>query len=172
MKAILQFYTISQCGGSVLADRRWDSATPVKSWIVSYDSPPASATNVTSSSFQDMLRAGGCQDATECFLTVVAFNGSAATGRVVSQVCHNPIIRSFVFGTHKLLTRLHAVQNYLLLAPFYDVVTMRPPRLNVSSVRPVTRYDARVYENAFAVTVTAEAPAAFVWLETQYDSTQ
>lgn len=131
------------CG---LAVRRWDSvasSSSVKSWVVEYDAPPASATNVTSSSFQEMLRIGGCEDATECFLTVVAFNGSAATGQAISQ-------------------------NYLLLAPFYDIVTMRPPRLNISSVRPVTRGDVRSYENAFAVTVTAVAPAAFVWLETQY----
>ena len=56
----------------------------------------------------------------------------------------------------------------LLLSPFYDVVTMRPPRLNVSSVRPVRHPSAQQYENAFAVTVTAEASAAFVWLEAQY----
>ena len=59
-------------------------------------------------------------------------------------------------------------KNYLLLAPFYDVVTMASPRLNVTSVRPVERHDATPYENAFAVTVTAVAPAAFVWLESQY----
>ena len=45
---------------------------------------------------------------------------------------------------------------------------MRPPRLNVSSVRPVRHPSAQQYENAFAVTVTAEASAAFVWLEAQY----
>lgn len=131
----------------LLWDRRWDSAasssSAVKSWNVAFDAPPASATNVTSSSFQEMLRSGECHDATECVLTVVAYNGSATTGQIVSE-------------------------NYLLLAPFYDVVTMRPPRLNISSVRPVAHDDAHTYENAFAVTVTAQAPAAFVWLETQY----
>jgi hypothetical protein len=30
------------------------------------------------------------------------------------------------------------------------------------------RADAQSYENAFVVTVTAQAPAAFVWLETQF----
>ncbi len=124
-------------------DRRWDGASAVKSWVVPFNAPPASATNVTSSSFQEMLTAGECHDATECFLIAVAYNGSVATGQIVSQ-------------------------NYLLLAPFYDVVTMRPPRLNVSSVRPVARADAQSYENAFVVTVTAQAPAAFVWLETQF----
>ena len=115
----------------------------MKSWNIAFDAPPASAINVTTTSFQDMLRLGECDDATECFLTVVAYNGSATLGQIVSE-------------------------NYLLLAPFYDVVTMRPPRLNISSVLPVAREDAHAYENAFAVTVTAQAPAAFVWLETQY----
>ena len=40
--------------------------------------------------------------------------------------------------------------------------------LNITSVRPAKHYSTQPYENAFAVTVTAEAPAAFVWLETQY----
>ena len=121
----------------------WGSVTPLKSWLVLYDAPPASATNVTSSSFQAMLSAGGCTDATECLLTMAAFNGSAASGVLVSE-------------------------NYLLLAPFFDVTSMKAPRLNVTSVRPTKHYSTQPYENAFAVTVTAEAPAAFVWLETQY----
>ena len=75
---------------------------------------------------------------------MAAYNGTASAGVVVSK-------------------------NYLLLAPFYDVVTMASPRLNVTSVRPVERHDATMpYENAFAVTVTAVALAAFVWLESQY----
>jgi hypothetical protein len=74
---------------------------------------------------------------------MAAYNGTASAGVEVSK-------------------------NYLLLAPFYDVVTMASPRLNVTSVRPVERHDATQYENAFAVTVTAVAPAAFVWLESQY----
>jgi hypothetical protein len=45
---------------------------------------------------------------------------------------------------------------------------MKAPLLNISSVRAVLRYDTQPYENAFAVTVTAAAPAAFVWMETQY----
>lgn len=75
---------------------------------------------------------------------MAAYNGTASAGVEVSK-------------------------NYLLLAPFYDVVTMASPRLNVTSVRPVERHDATMpYENAFAVTVMAVAPAAFVWLESQY----
>ena len=77
---------------------------------------------------------------------MAAYNGTASAGVEVSK-------------------------NYLLLAPFYDVVTMASPRLNVTSVRPVERHDASdamPYENAFAVMVKAVAPAAFVWLESQY----
>ena len=122
----------------------WGSAVPLKSWVVPYDAPPASATRVMGGTFQAMLSAGGCADATQCFLRLAAFNGSATSGgKAVSS-------------------------NYLLLAPFYDVTTMQAPRLNVSSVRAVKHHAAQPYENAFAVTVTAAAPAAFVWLETRF----
>lgn len=128
---------------------------PLKSWTVPYEAPPASATQVKTgaTSFQHMLSMGGCpsNDAAKCFLTVDMYNGTAsATNRISS--------------------------NFLLLAPFFDVTTMRDPQLNITSVRELPDYGVSSsstskiasYEQAFAVTLSAVSAAAFVWLETEY----
>ena len=41
--------------------RSWSSFAPLKSWIVPYDSKPASATNVVNQTFQEMMAAGGAR---------------------------------------------------------------------------------------------------------------
>ena len=41
--------------------RSWSSFAPLKSWIVPYDSKPASATNVVNQTFQEMMKAGGAR---------------------------------------------------------------------------------------------------------------
>jgi hypothetical protein len=126
----------------------------IKSWIVPFDAPPASALKVATGikTFEQLLSHGACpnNDATQCFLELSAFNGTA-------DAATEPI-------SH----------NWLLLSPFFDVVSMRDPRLNVTAVHSVSEGSVEAsalgvasFEIAFKVTLTAEAIAAFVWLETE-----
>ena len=61
-------------------------------------------------------------------------------------------------------------ENYLLLAPFYDVTTMARPQLvvaNITKVGPAPARGGRPGEIAFDVTITAAGgAAALVWAET------
>lgn len=126
-----------------LTMRSWRDG-PLKTWSVSFVAAPGSATRLVSSSFVDMLAKGGCDDATRCVLTY----------------------RAVEAGTNEVLST-----NYLLLSPFYDVVTMRRPQLQVGSVVKVggaPARGARPGEVAFDVNITSSGTAAFVWAETAY----
>eukprot|EP00041_Stephanoeca_diplocostata_P022641 m.542306 g.542306 ORF g.542306 m.542306 type:complete len:1018 (+) comp22116_c1_seq1:202-3255(+) len=115
-------------------------------WTVPYDAKPASATPVVNSSFVEMLSTGACPngDATLCFLTFAAYNGSA--------------------DDHK--TPLST--NFELLTPFYDVTTMEVPDLQLAAIVPSDNRTAQPmpWEQPFDVTVMGAAATAFLWLET------
>lgn len=118
----------------------------IGSWDVPFKSQPASAEYVYNSTFLDMLEKGGCpqNDATLCFLTLEAIEDG--TGDILSS-------------------------NFLLLTPMYDVVTMKNPQLALSKVKPAderTALGARLGEQPFDVTISAQAVAAFVWIETPF----
>tara|TARA_B110000208_G_scaffold175619_1_gene221343 strand:- start:558 stop:3725 length:3168 start_codon:yes stop_codon:yes gene_type:complete len=125
-----------------------DGPIPGGEWSVPVNTPPASAVTVATSTFQEMLHKGKCEDASKCFLTLKLLN---ASGAVLSR-------------------------NHLMLAPFFDVTTMRDPRLAITSVSPVTDPVAAgaftaiesATSGAFHVTIATKATAAWVWLETQY----
>lgn len=116
---------------------------PVGSWNTPFNSLPATALEVYNSSWSDMLSAGNCSDATECFLILEAFNGTVETGEILSS-------------------------NYLFLAPFTDVTTMVDPNIQVMDVEKMSAPppDATSIEVPFKVTISSDGPAAFVWLET------
>ena len=117
-------------------------------WSVPVNAPPASAVTVAKSSFQEMLHKGKCADASKSFLTLTLHN---ASGVVLSR-------------------------NHLMLAPFFDVTTMRDPQLAIASVTPVAEPVAAgavaaiesTTSGAFDVTIATKASAAWVWLQTQY----
>lgn len=123
----------------------WASG-PIGSWFVRYDSPPGTAIEVHNSSWSQMLAAGNCDDATDCFLMLEAFDGSASDGHLLST-------------------------NYLLLSPFFDVTSMQNPNLTVVSIDALDRNNASgvaTGEDAFAVAIHADAPAAYAWVETKW----
>ena len=113
----------------------------VASWDVPFGAQPASATAIYNESLSALLTRAGerCGDATKCLLAARAFNG----------------------------TQLVA-QNTLLLAPMFDVTTMRPPQLQATVRTRTTEpwLDGSTPLPVFDVDLTAKAvPAAFVWLE-------
>lgn len=57
--------------------------------------------------------------------------------------------------------------NWVFIAPFRNVTTMRDPGLLISNVSAILGDDSAAADNLFTVTVTAKVlPAASVWLET------
>merc|ERR1719201_2545591 len=105
--------------------RSWRDGV-LHTWEVPFSSAAASATvAVGNMTFQQLLHTGQCPDAAECVLTF----------RALDEAGHE-------------LSR-----NFLLLAPFYDVTTMRHPKLRVTSVVERKDYMADMAgETAFDVT--------------------
>jgi beta-mannosidase len=148
-------------GSVTLALHSWKDGK-LNEWKVPFTSTPASANEIWNSTFTDLLKQGGCGDATECVLTMKAYNGST----LVSS-------------------------NDLYLAPFFDVTTFRNPELQISSAsgpHPSPRagkkdsvaLSSSIHDGSsvaedglgfrsFDVVVSADHLAAFVWLETKYD---
>lgn len=101
---------------------------------------------MTNTSFVEMFSTGACpnSDATLCFLTFAAYNGTADASKIPLST------------------------NFELLTPFYDVTTMVAPNLQVTAVVPSDNSTAlpMAWEQPFDVTVTGLAATAFAWLET------